>query len=90
MREESERIRSERGHARFAKGYFAEATRLFDELVASEQLEEFLTLKAYELLDGEAESEEPSTAVIPMKRPKDFSAVNGQKSLLTLTQTAVP
>ena len=28
-----------------------EATRLFDELVASSELEEFLTLKAYDLLD---------------------------------------
>ena len=51
--QELERIRKERGEARFKKGHFTEATRLFDELVASEKLEEFLTLKAYDLLDFE-------------------------------------
>ncbi len=51
IREELDRIRTERGTERFEKGYFEQATRLFDELVANEQLEEFLTLKAYELLD---------------------------------------
>ena len=49
--EELERIRTERGNNRFDGGHFQEATRLFDQLVASESLEEFLTLKAYELLD---------------------------------------
>ena len=43
--------RSERGSERFERGHFEEATRLFDELVRSESLAEFLTLKAYELLD---------------------------------------
>ncbi len=52
MREELERIRGERGEARFDQGHFTEATRLFDELVADETLAEFLTLKAYELLEG--------------------------------------
>lgn len=50
MEQELERIRSERGKERYDRGHFAEATRLFDELVANETLEEFLTLKAYELL----------------------------------------
>jgi malate synthase len=51
MHEEVERIKSERGHQRFSEGYFPEATHLFDELVTSNMLEEFLTLKAYERLD---------------------------------------
>ena len=45
------RIRGERGDERFAKGRSPEATQLFDELIAAEKLPEFLTLKAYELLD---------------------------------------
>ncbi len=49
--QELERIRSERGAERFKGGHFHEATGLFDELVASKSLEEFLTLEAYELLD---------------------------------------
>jgi len=51
IEEELKRIRQERGDARLNEGKFAEASRLFDELVASEKLEEFLTLKAYELLE---------------------------------------
>jgi len=50
-KDELERIRQERGEQRFQQGHFPEATRLFDELVASSDLEEFLTLKAYDLLD---------------------------------------
>lgn len=69
MREELERIRSERGEARFANGHFAEAFRLFDELVGSEQLEEFLTVKAYDLLEDESEPEEEDPAVVPMREP---------------------
>ena len=65
MREELERIGRERGDERFEHGHFAEASQLFDELVANVQLEEFLTLKAYELLDGQAEEEDRS--VIPIK-----------------------
>ena len=49
-KDELERIRQERGEQRFQQGHFPEATRLFDELVASSDLEEFLTLKAYDLL----------------------------------------
>ena len=51
VQEELKRIRQERGEARFDGGHFEEATRLFDELVGSESLEEFLTLKAYESLE---------------------------------------
>jgi len=51
VQQELERIRSERGNERFERGHFAEATRLFDGLVRDESLAEFLTLKAYELLD---------------------------------------
>jgi malate synthase len=51
IQEELERIRGERGAERFVNGHFTQATELFDELVASEKLEEFLTLKAYEVLD---------------------------------------
>jgi malate synthase len=50
VQEELQRIRGERGQDRFEHGHFPQATRLFDELVANENLEEFLTLKAYELL----------------------------------------
>ena len=49
-KEELERIRGERGESRFQQGHFLQAMRLFDEFVASDELEEFLTLKAYELL----------------------------------------
>ena len=67
MREELKRIRGERGETRFVNGRFGEASQLFEDLVANEQLEEFLTLKAYELLDEET-TEEPSPTVIPMRR----------------------
>src|SRR5262249_5917218 len=51
--QELERIRKERGDTRFHDGHFPQATRLFDELVAAETLPEFLTLKAYDLLENE-------------------------------------
>ena len=51
IQEELKRIREERGAERFDKGKFKEATALFDDLVASAELQEFLTLKAYELLE---------------------------------------
>jgi len=50
IQEELERIRTERGKERSESGHFSDATRLFDQLAANETLEEFLTLKAYELL----------------------------------------
>jgi malate synthase len=51
IEQELDRIRRERGQERFERGHFPEATRLFDELVASETLAEFLTLKAYERIE---------------------------------------
>ena len=36
---------------RFEGGHFAQAANIFDQLIASDTLDEFLTLKAYELLD---------------------------------------
>lgn len=56
--EELDRIRRERGTDRFERGHFGRATRLFDDLCANERLEDFLTLKAYELLDREVGQEE--------------------------------
>ena len=50
VQEELKRMATDRGQARFDSGHFPEATELFDEFVANEKLEEFLTLKAYELL----------------------------------------
>ena len=49
--EELERIRRERGDERYRTGNFQAATQLFDDLIGSDQLEEFLTLKAYDLLE---------------------------------------
>jgi malate synthase len=51
IQEELARIKTERGEKRFENGHFPAATRLFDDFVANEKLEEFLTLKAYEQLD---------------------------------------
>ena len=51
IQEELERIRAERGQERFDNGHFPAATALFDDFVANETLEEFLTLKAYAQLD---------------------------------------
>jgi len=48
--EEMQRIRQERGDARFESGKFPEALNLFEEFTASDGLAEFLTLKAYDLL----------------------------------------
>jgi malate synthase len=45
-----ERERSDRAPA-LEQGQFRPAKRLFDDLVGSETLEEFLTLKAYEMLE---------------------------------------
>lgn len=51
MDEESQKIKKTIGEERFAKGNFALASRLFDDIIANEELEEFLTLRAYEYLD---------------------------------------
>jgi malate synthase len=49
--EEMQRIRSERGEQRFQSGHFERAAKLFEEMVASPELDEFLTLRAYEILE---------------------------------------
>jgi malate synthase len=48
--EELDRIRKERGDQRFNNGHFPEAAQLFNQFVANDILDEFLTLKAYERL----------------------------------------
>ena len=45
--EELEKIKGEIGEARFSSGKFDAAAQLFDDLVAKEELAEFLTLDAY-------------------------------------------
>jgi malate synthase len=48
--EEYDRIRGEVGGARFDGGHFPEARRIFEAVATSDDLVEFLTLPAYELL----------------------------------------
>ncbi len=48
--EEVEKIRSEAGADVFEKGSFEKAAGLFDEIIANPELEEFLTLRAYDHL----------------------------------------
>jgi malate synthase len=60
IQQELLRIRWERGDQRFEQGHFDQATKIFDDLVASEKLEEFLTLKAYGLLEGESGGDQAS------------------------------
>ena len=55
IQEELARILDERGEDRFEGGHFPLAARLFDQLVASDGLEQFFTLKAYPLLDDASE-----------------------------------
>lgn len=45
------RIENEVGPARFSKGHYEPAARLFSEMSRSRQFSEFLTLPAYELID---------------------------------------
>ena len=49
--EETEHIREEAGARRFESGKFDLAARLFQEIIEDNQLEEFLTLRAYPHLD---------------------------------------
>jgi malate synthase len=51
MGEELQRIKTAIGEARFAGGHYEKAAALFGEIVLSDELEEFLTLKAYDHLD---------------------------------------
>jgi malate synthase len=50
LAEELDRIRDAVGGIAFAAGHYETAARLFDEIVANDSLEEFLTLRAYEYL----------------------------------------
>ena len=50
MTEEMDNIKAAVGEEQFARGKYALAAQLFDEIIASDELEEFLTLKAYEHL----------------------------------------
>jgi malate synthase len=68
IREELGRIRQERGEVRFDKGRFTEATQLFDDFIAGEQLEEFLTLKAYDLLNGDTAAGGVGIPINPARR----------------------
>jgi malate synthase len=49
--EEYERVRREIGAARFDRGHFPEARKLFEEVATSDELVDFLTLPAYEVLE---------------------------------------
>jgi malate synthase len=81
IQEELARIRGERGAERFESGRFAEAAQLFDELVTSDTLDDFLTLKAYELLEHhKAPSGQPRTHAGPAREihpalPPPFDAL---------------
>lgn len=50
-KEELEKLRAMLGEERFESGRFEEAVEIFDQLVKSEKLEDFLTLKAYDYLN---------------------------------------
>jgi malate synthase len=49
--EELLKIKKAIGDERYSKGNYEKAARLFDEIISNEELEEFLTLKAYDYLD---------------------------------------
>jgi malate synthase len=66
-REELARIRRECGTERFETGHFAEAEHLFDQFTANEHLEEFLTLRAYELLDAQKLSTGTNGRATPLR-----------------------
>ena len=51
MQEELSKIRTEVGDRQFNEIPYEQAQRLFEEIIANPDFEEFLTLKAYERLD---------------------------------------
>jgi malate synthase len=51
MGEELQKIKKSVGEEQFARGSYEKAAGLFDEIIANDELEEFLTLRAYEHLD---------------------------------------
>ncbi|MEE4111714.1 MAG: malate synthase A [Desulfobacteraceae bacterium] len=52
MKEEMEKIRAEVGDTQFQQVKYDSAATLFDEIIAADDLAEFLTLKAYDHLEG--------------------------------------
>jgi malate synthase len=77
IREELSNMSKERGRERFERGRFAEAAQLFDELVSNDTLADFLTLKAYELLEPhQGSSLPPGTRPAPA-REMPASSGNG-------------
>jgi malate synthase len=48
--EEYARVREEVGAARFDRGHFPEARRIFEQVATSADLQDFLTLPAYDIL----------------------------------------
>ncbi|MGD8285264.1 MAG: malate synthase A [Desulfobacterales bacterium] len=50
MREELQKIKLNVGEERYTAGNYEKAAELFDEIISNEELEEFLTLRAYEYL----------------------------------------
>jgi malate synthase len=50
VEEEYARVRQEVGAARFDRGHFPAARRLFEQVATSQDLEEFLTIPAYDVL----------------------------------------
>jgi len=50
VNEEYARVREELGHARFDRGHFPEARRIFEQVATSAELQDFLTLPAYDIL----------------------------------------
>jgi malate synthase len=51
LKEELARIRAAVGDAQYAAGQFDRASKLFDEIMTSEEFVQFLTLPAYQYLD---------------------------------------
>jgi malate synthase len=51
MAEEMEKIKTAVGGEKFDGGKYVLAAQLFDDIIANEELEEFLTLRAYDHLD---------------------------------------
>jgi malate synthase len=49
--EEIEKIKEQVGEETYNKGKFELAIKLFDEIIANDELEEFLTLRAYANMD---------------------------------------
>jgi len=68
IEQELERIRGELGDERFAGPQLEQARAIFEELVANDKLEEFLTLRAYELLDHDTVTAElaPADKTVPL------------------------